>query len=47
MKTRQVELASRIGRSFWYSGESYQRFRRLGVGKFDNDDPFRLWSAFE
>jgi hypothetical protein len=26
MKTRPVELSSRIGRIFWYSGELYQRF---------------------
>jgi hypothetical protein len=26
MKTRPVELASRIGNIFWYSGEWYQRF---------------------
>jgi len=25
MKTRPVELARRIGRIFWYSGEEYQR----------------------
>ena len=26
MKARPVELSSRIGRIFWYSGELYQRF---------------------
>ena len=33
MKARPVELSSRMGRIFWYSGEPYQRFGRLASYK--------------
>jgi hypothetical protein len=47
MKARLVELSSRPGKIFWYSGELYQRFHRGRVGEFEDDDPFRLRSAFD
>src|SRR6516225_2030472 len=47
MKTRPVELASRIGSIFWYSADSVPALRCRGVGEFEDDDPFRLGSAFK